>query len=281
MFLPFFSQDTDFSAEGPKLLKIGWREASTFTGFCSKHDSTTFRPLETREFDGSLQHCFLIGYRALCHEIHQKSRMLQSQQTFLSLVDRGLPLKAQLETQRMGSAQNAGFRKGIEDFGRLKAIMDEQLLQGTYSGWRRTVINFKGPLSVASTGAVSPNRDLDGNELKVLHNPDALAEELLFGIVATEDGGAAVFLCRADDKAPQIFVECLLRQEGRLCSLIVQFAFAYIENTFFSKGWWDSLSDADRQHLASLAWISNAYYEHFTYSYSRKDCALGGGGHSG
>jgi hypothetical protein len=52
--------------------------------------------------------------------------------------------------------------------------------------------------------------------------------------------------------------------------LIVQFAFAYIENTFFSKVWWDSLSDVDRQHLASLAWISNAYYEHFTYSYSRR-----------
>jgi hypothetical protein len=210
----FFSQHTDFSADGPKLFKIGWREASTFTGFCSKHDSTTFRSLETKEFDGSLEHCFLIGYRALCHEIHQKSRMLRSQQTFLSLVDRGLPLEAQLEMQRMGSAQDAGFRKGLEDFGRLKSIMDEQLLKGSYSGWRRTVVYFKGPLSVASTGAVSPNRDLDGNELQVLHNPDALAEELLFGVVATEDGGAAVFLCRSDETAPQSLSVCCAMRGG-------------------------------------------------------------------
>jgi hypothetical protein len=266
----FFSQHTDFSAEGPKLLRVGWREASTFTGFCSKHDSATFRPLETREFDGSSEHCFLIGYRALCHEIHQKSRMLKSHPTFLSLVDRGLPIGAQHEMQRMGSAQEAGFRKGLEDFGRLKATMDQQLLQSDYSGWRRTVITFKGPLSIASTGAVSPNRDLEGNELQVLHDPDALTEELLFGIAATPDGGAAIFLCRADEKTPQAFVECLLRQdERRICSLIVQFAFAYVENTFFSKAWWDSLSNTEHQHLTSLAWISNAYYEHFKYSHSR------------
>jgi hypothetical protein len=267
----FFSQNTNFSLAGPKVLRVGWREASTFTGFCSKHDGATFRALEARDFDGSLEQCFLIGYRALCHEIHQKSRMLKSHRTFLSLVDRGAPVEAQVEMQRMGRAQEAGFLKGLEDFGRLKTIMDKQLLGSDYSGWHRTVVNFRGPLSLASTGAVSPNRDLEGNELQTLHDPDAVTQELLFGIVATESGGAAVFLCRADETIPQAFVEGLVRREpGWICSLIAQFAFVYIENTFFSKVWWDSLSDFDRQHMASLAWVANAYYEMFTYSRSRR-----------
>lgn len=267
----FFSRHTDFSLDGPKVLPVGWKEASTFTGFCSKHDSATFRPLETRDFEGSLEQCFLVGYRALCHEIHQKSRMLKSHRTFLSLVDRGLPIEEQVEMQKMGWAQEAGFRKGLEDFERLKAIMDEQLLKRDYSGWHRTVVNFKGPLSLASAGAVSPNRDIDGKQLQVLHDPDTVAQELLFGIVATEDGGAAVFLCRDDEAIPRQFVQDLVRREPEwVCSLIAQFAFVYIENTFFSKLWWDSLSHADQKHMSSLAWVSNAYYEDFTYSRSRR-----------
>ncbi|MGO9646842.1 MAG: hypothetical protein ACLPOO_02190 [Terriglobales bacterium] len=152
----------------------------------------------------------------------------------------------------------------------MKRVMDQQLLEKGYSGWHRVVINFKGPLCAASTGAVSPNRDFDGTELQVLHNANALIQELLFGIVARRDGGAAVFLCRAGDGAPQAFIESLLKRDGEmLASLIVQFAFAYIENTFFSKDWWGSLSEVDRKHLSSLAWVSNAYYEDFTYSRSR------------
>jgi hypothetical protein len=186
-------------------------------------------------------------------------------------VDRGLSVQAQREMQEIGHTQEAGLRKGIEDFLPLKAVMDTQLLKGAYSGWHRTVINFKGPLCMASTGAISPNRDFEGTQLQVLHDPDARIQELLFGIVAARDGGAVVFLCRAGDTAPQAFIESLLKQDSEiLCSLIVQFVFAYIENTFFSKDWWGSLSEVDRKHLSSLAWISNAYYEDFTYSRSRK-----------
>jgi SEC-C motif len=267
----FFSGNGELFSGSPGPFRAGWKEASTFTGFCSKHDNAAFRALETADFDGSLEQCFLVGYRALCHEIHQKSQMLKSQSTLMSLIDRGLPEDAQLNMQHAGLAQGAGWRKGLEDFGRLKATMDQQLLARDYSGWHRAVITFKGPLSVASTGAVSPNRDLDGKPLQVLHDPDALVEELLFGIVATHGGGAAVFLCRENEKIPQAFVQCILSQERDwLASLIAQFAFAYIENTFFSKAWWDSLSNPNREHLASLAWVANAYYEPFTYSTSRR-----------
>ena len=105
----------------------------------------------------------------------------------------------------------------------------------------------------------------------MLHDHNAIMQELLFGIVATENGGAAVFLSRTDETVPKAFVEELLSEEPeRICSLIAQFAFVYIENTFFSKIWWDSLSVLDRQHMASLAWVSNAYYESFKYSGSRR-----------
>jgi SEC-C motif len=262
----FFPMMPDGSTGGLQLHRVGWREASTFTGFCAKHDSLTFKPLETVDFDGSPEQCFLIGYRALCHEIHQKSSVLKSEPALRSLVDRGFSEEEQRLVHAMWETHEAGARKGLSDFQELKTVMDRELLSRDYSGWRRAVIRFRGDLCVASTGAVSPNRDIDGRPLQVLHDLDAAIEELPFGIVATPEGGAAVFIWRIGDVAPRNFVESLLKREKRsIAGLIVQFVFAYIENTYFSNSWWGSLSKANREHLASLAAIGNAYYSDFVY----------------
>lgn len=185
------------------------------------------------------------------------------------LVDRGLPAEHQRELQAFWANQNAGAEKGLKDFQQLKSIMDEQLLRRDYSGWNRAVIHFRGDLCVASTGAISPNRDMEGNALQTLHDPDSEIQELLFGVVATADGGAVVFSWRACDTAPNRFVQSLLAKERqRLPSLVVQFIFAYVENTYFSSDWWESLSRVNRGHIENLAAMGNAYYSDFSYSSS-------------
>ena len=259
----------DFSTGRLELRRIGWREASTFTGFCGKHDSATFKPLEEADFVGSPEQCFLIGYRALCHEVYQKTGMVRSYPRMRDLVDRGLPAEHQRELQAFWANQNAGAEKGLKDFQQLKRIMDEHLLRRDYSGWNRAVIHFRGDLCVASTGAISPNRDMDGNALQTLHDPDSEIQELLLGVVATADGGAVVFCWRACDLAPNRFVQSLLaKARQRLPSLVVQFIFAYVENTYFSNDWWDSLSRVNREYIENLAAIGNAYYSDFSYSSS-------------
>jgi len=95
---------------------------------------------------------------------------------------------------------------------------------------------------------------------------NAQQESLALGVVATPDGGAVVLTWPESHTAPRLFVESMLsRGIERLPSLLVQFIFAYVENTYFSGHWWDLLPDGDRQHLASLAEISNAYYTDFLY----------------
>jgi hypothetical protein len=249
-----------------KLHRIGWREASTFTGFCAKHDATTFAPLDNIEFSGSAEQCFLIGYRALCHEIYQKSGALKADPIIRQMVDRGLPLEAQLDIQEMFAIWGAGTAAGLQDFRRLKAVMDNHLLAHEYSGWSRAIIRFTGPLCIASTGALSPNRTIDGAPLQALHALETPIEELPFGVVAAPKGGAVVFLWRPHEQKPRQFVESLLKNETRmLAGLLVQFMFAYVENTYFSVQWWESLSEFARQHLNALAAISNPYYTPFQY----------------
>ena len=124
----------------------------------------------------------------------------------------------------------------------------------------RAVIEFKGELCLSCSGAVTPDYDLEGNQLQVLHEGGQL-EALLFGITVTKDGGAAVFTWPDQQAAPLAFVSSLLKR-GTDClpSCLVQFMFTFIENTFFSARWWNSLSQANRTHLTALARIANPYY---------------------
>ncbi len=249
--------------------RVGWQEASTFSGFCAKHDSLTFRSLEAVPFTGTPEQCFLVGYRALCHEVYQKSGSLKSSPVLRKLADRGLPVEFQKKIQHTYAAIDASIRKGLAAFHRLKARMDMQLVEGEFSGWSRAVISFRGDLCVASTGAISPNLDLKSQRLQILHDPHADQESLLYGVVATSNGGTVVLTWLSRETVPRAFIESLLKHDDRrLPSLLVQFMFAYVENTYFSGRWWESLSKADRQHLKLLA-ETCPYLTEFDYSLSQ------------
>lgn len=252
--------------------RIGWHEASTFTGFCGRHDAATFAPVETKPFDGRAEQCFLLGYRALCYEVYQKGGFLRSSPIVRDLIARGRPEAEQRDLYHIDSLLQAGASKGLEALQTLKCQMDAQLLKSDYTGWSRFVATFRGNLCVASTGGVAPNRDLDGHELQVLHDSDpAKQETMLCSVVTADDGVAVVLTWPTAQGAPRRWVESVLaRGRHKLASYLVQFMFAYLENTYFSFDWWTSLGDADRRHVGNLGCMWNAYYEQFEY----RDVAL-------
>jgi hypothetical protein len=265
----FFPPEPD-GKDKLKLHRVGWHDASTFTGFCAKHDDLTFKALEAGPFEATEEQCFLVGYRAVCHEVYQKSGSLKSMPIIRSVVDRGLTLTEQKEIQEIWNTLEAGTKQGLSDFLKIKTVMDKQILQKEHSNWSRVIIWFHGELCLASTGAVSINRDFQGQELQKLHGPDADINPLLFGMVAVPEGGAVVLIWPSGKNAPRTFVEVLLNQGvAKIPGLLIQFMFAYVENTYFSDSWWKSLSINERNHLASLAAISNAYYTEFSYSSSQ------------
>jgi hypothetical protein len=50
---------------GMALEEVGWRQASVFPGYCAKHDSVTFAPLERTPFTGTHEQCVLQSYRRI------------------------------------------------------------------------------------------------------------------------------------------------------------------------------------------------------------------------
>jgi hypothetical protein len=249
-----------------RVKRVGWREASTFTGFCGKHDASTFGPIENAQFSGTKQQCFLLGYRALCHEIFQKTGALKASPEVRRLVDRGVPPSVQRERQELFANLAAAQGKGLSDSRKLKTVMDKDLLAGSYEDWSSAIVEFDGNLCISCTGVMNPDYDLEGHRLQVLHDDEHVLESLMFGMAATDAGGAAVFTWLKKDPAPEAFIKSLLqKKEDLLPSILVQFMFTFIENTFFSARWWDSLSETHQDHLAALARISNPYYGSFQF----------------
>lgn len=60
---------TPESAPSPSIIKIGLKEASTFWGYCNKHDTELFKCLETRELQkDDIEQVFALHLRALSFE---------------------------------------------------------------------------------------------------------------------------------------------------------------------------------------------------------------------
>lgn len=55
---------------------IGIREASTFSGFCDRHDAELFKPLEHTGFEATAEQLALLGFRALCRDLMAKRSAL-------------------------------------------------------------------------------------------------------------------------------------------------------------------------------------------------------------
>ena len=244
---------------------VGWKEASTFYGFCNVHDRM-FAPIESQVFAHTREQCFLTGYRALCHEIHLKQAAIRAYDFLSSAVDRGHKIADQIEIQKEFLLSKSGSIKGLELFVSMKRAMDVDFKTNDFSQWESLTVYFKGDLCVASTGVVSPNRTVCGREIQTLHDPLSEQESILFGTIRTQDGGAVVFVWRNHDSICKQFVSSLLTIPiKQLPQVLVQFMFAYVSNTFFSQAWWDTRTNAVRMHITELAEISNAYYSNFQY----------------
>jgi hypothetical protein len=239
----------------------GWRNASTFEAFCDKHDSETFAPLEAVPFTGTKEQAFLIAYRAICWELYQKSRAVRSGPIRRDLVDRGAPPHMQRLAQALLGVQDAGFKKGLADLLAVKGRMDQALALADYSAFSAREFRLEGSFDVAATGAITPNRTPSGVPLQVLHDVQAETQWLAFGVDLRDTGASVVFVWFDGQPAPLKYLDEVTNLEStKAAEFLVQFFFAYCENTYFRADWWNGLSSADRRFLDALMANANPYY---------------------
>lgn len=232
------------------LRKKGWKkEATIFRGFCSKHDNEIFEPIEKglSQFNQTSEHCFLIGYRALCHEYYMKLASVNASETANKFIN------------EYGDAVDKYFLnhtdketlEGFEIVKKIKSMYDLALLSQDFSDFNFLSISFSGSLSIVSTGMITPGFDLKGNKIQDYY--DEFLEGLPFGMIS--NGGRHFFVFHWPKRFKQVtkLIDSVLKiYSSRIPDFLIQYAFANIENVYFSEDWWVRLQPKSKDYINEL-----------------------------
>jgi len=229
---------------------VGIKEASTFTGFCNFHDSKIFEPIEKNPFQSNQQHAFLLAYRALCMGLYISRVHYEAIPHFRNL-DRGKNIVDQFYIQKRVRAIERSVGASLRDTERYKLIYDKALTSGDFSEVKYYILRLQEAPEILCSGAIFPELDFQGNLLQDLEKFETFSDLVTFSIIATDDGGAAVFAWLGDNHTScEMLVKSLAQLSGeQIPHAVVRFVFAYFDNFYFSPKWWDNLGDNDRSRI--------------------------------
>ncbi|MDH3514869.1 MAG: hypothetical protein OEM83_08375 [Gammaproteobacteria bacterium] len=236
--------------DGHLLVRTGITEASTFKGYCSKHDEVIFKPIESRPLDPDDQEqAFVLFVRAFSYEFAQKRRMLEWQTLILKEVRNivARELLEHFETLREGLA--AFFRQDAPYYMvRVFSALENKNFSDLTTVWKTVNEN----IGLSACCVFSPL--LDGHEehmRKTWGTPQPLvAFNLVPGKSATHV--VASWLPNSNEYCDWINDE--VRTKEGLELFINRCAFAESEDTCLRPSLWESLSESEKK-TAELAMV--------------------------
>ena len=239
----------------PELLGI--HKASTFTGFCARHDSTIFAPLEQQKFYGTSEQCFLLGYRALAREFYTKRAATRLQGLYRDM-DEGKTLAEQVQIQAMAQPLNIGLEAGARDTNYYKSIYDDILERRGFNTVRGYIIEFDTVPPVMCSGAVYPEQDFKGVELQDVTDLRNTPDLLCFTSFHGGERGVVTFSWLAEsDRTCCAFIESLKAISDRLVTAaLLRFFFTHCENVHMKPDWWESLPEETRNAVIERIAVS-------------------------
>jgi hypothetical protein len=227
--------------------RTGWKDASTFPGFCGVHDKKLFSPLEDFPFIATKEQCFLLSYRAVAREYYAKQgSMLQSD------LRHALSSKNRAARQLVGDF-NKGVELGMRDAEHHKKRYDAILLERKWQQVRAVVIEFDGLFPIQCAASFQLEHDVYGNEIQFFgfgqSTPDSIS---LTSFVA----GGISYICfcwLADsDSSCKPYVEALRRAPlARMPAILAEVLLQTSENCHFSPTWYDGMPEAGKEWCAA------------------------------
>ncbi|SDD08719.1 SEC-C motif-containing protein [Bradyrhizobium brasilense] len=237
----------------PQPRKIGVNNASVFPGFCSRHDTTLFKPIEGKSLSLTKDTAFLFSYRAIAYERFAKEAQLRSTDIQRD-ADCGHPFWKQAMIQMHLATVVAGIKIGMRDMDLWKSQFDERLLSGARDDFHFVAVRFDQVLPVVACGAFHPEFDLQGKPLQQLGREGVDFDHVTVTVTTFEAQTIVVFgWIGADDGPAKALAESFAAvDDARKADALVRLLFIHTDNLFLRPSWWEALPEAHRQALNEM-----------------------------
>ncbi|WP_246167416.1 hypothetical protein [Sphingomonas piscis] len=243
-------EDIQKANGAPEPKRMGVNDASTFPGFCNKHDTELFAPIEGSSLNLGPKEAFLFLYRSHCLELARKRVVVGHLPTFKKM-DSGKPMQAQFAIQDGMRAYEQGLLLSLTSMEAEKNDMDGALLSENWADVHYCQVEFDGLLPLTTTCGFYPEFDWDGNDLQDLSDLSQPGLPLSFTITSFEGYSSAILVWRGpqDDLRKQFVTSFLGVSDAEKAGRIAAFAFEVSENTQIKPSWWVGLPSSVRERL--------------------------------
>ncbi|MGP5407606.1 YecA family protein [Psychrobacter celer] len=240
--------------------RIGINNASTFKGFCAKHDKLLFSCFEDKPFVGTREQCTALTYRSVAKEIYAKENAVEAAKFMSRNVDRGLPLILQIDKQEKIYPYRLGSEMALHELYTLKNSLDSKLSNNSDNLYSFLVIESTSPLPIVVSSITNPTHDFKDKHLQDLADLESIPDYLIFNAFTSHGKGFIVFSWSKEAEVIDEFINSLLEIDKKeMFSYLVNFFFSSAENTFISPDWWNSLN-TEQQHKIETFFKVGANY---------------------
>jgi hypothetical protein len=229
--------------------RVGINIASTFPGFCRKHDNEMFRLAEHGDVSLNSTVAFLLSYRALAYELFNKEAAIRST-AVLQQADKGRSFSEQCFFQDYVNTHLYATRLGAQELMALKSRYCHLYTTASYDDFRFYAVKFEDILPVVSCGAISPEYDFAGNDIQNILRSSQPIEHMAFNLTSLGNESVVIFGW-VDQHGPAKHLASSFRAlpPHEKANATVQFAFEYVENTMIRPSWWDNLSEMQKNNV--------------------------------
>ena len=229
----------------------GVSQASTFNGFCEKHDAELFSAVENHPFTGAAEQVFLLMYRTICKELFlKKTQMRQSEQLRVIEAAKVGATADEMSPTALGNLYEAGVELGVDDLLKDKAKMDQWLLSKEFGHIEACIIRCGTKPDLVCSGYYAPHFDFCGNQLQQDFMATNQLNHIYCNVMALGRGGCILLAYfKGEEDGPRELINTLI-QTRQPDAATAWLTFVHFENAAYRIGWWDALpSDLQKRAL--------------------------------
>lgn len=232
----------------------GIHQATTFTGFCGKHDHETFKPVEQRSYAGTSEQRFLLAYRAIAREAYDQARREAVERGVLD-VSQNLWPRARRNLRLRYAYERPGMQCATSNTAEIKRTYDEALLAGRWESLAGLEIRVAQVPEILAAASFFPVFDFRGRPLQDPLDLSKPQQHATASIIPDGRGGGVALLAWPADhgaagrKLAESLCELPHHDQG---TALVQLVLQHTSVLAMRPSWWGGLDSATRQHATGM-----------------------------